>query len=207
MEKITKSNNSENSFEKQYEKISNQEIISIIQQRIHFMPEAVSAAISEAIKRGIINHPDDINKPEFDPRPVEPRSVFPLGTSAKYTFAIFKSLCRIFYAMGLLPFLYGIFQLTAAKYQSGIIGLAIALVLFAIVRRLEKTLHPVFANIMLAINIPVIVFVVYYILIKAEKSAMDIFALGIIVLVLLYITFYIKKIVTYFNNNNIKPNS
>ena len=105
-------NNEENSFEYRLKEVSDEEIISILSYREHFQQQAVKAAIKEALKRGIITSIDDLNSDKFKPQEVPSSSLFPISISEPQNFAIFRSLCRIFYGIGLIPVIYGIFQIT-----------------------------------------------------------------------------------------------
>lgn len=200
MEKEPLDNNDEKAFEYRLKEVSNEEIISILRYREHFKPQAVKDAVKEAIKRGIISSIDDLNRKEFQPQAVQPKSLFPLGATRVYSLAIFKSLCRIFYMFGLIPVVYGIFQFLDHNFLPALAAIFIGIGVMFIVFRLENRVETFYANLLLFFNIPALLFVVYYLITKSNPSKMDIFALLIVVLVLAYTTLYIKKLTAYFNN-------
>lgn len=193
-------NNDENAFEYRLKEVSDEEIISILRYREHFKPQAVKDAVKEALKRGIISSVDDLNSKKFQPQPAQPKSIFPLGATRVYTLAIFKSLCRIFYMFGLIPVVYGVFQLFDKNFLPGLAAIFIGIGVMFIVYRLENRMETFYSNLLLFFNIPALFFVIYYLTTRSNPSKMDIFALLIVVLVLAYTTLYIKKLTAYFNN-------
>lgn len=197
----TDNTNNENSFEYRLREVSNEEIISILKYREHFQQQAVKAAIKEALKRGIILSIDDLNSEEFQPEPLQPRGLFPLGATKKHTFAIFKSLCRIYYGFGILPVVYGVVQFTNRKLLSAIIAILIGLIVIFFVNRLEKTVKPFYSNLLMAMNVPAIGYAIYYLTSLGNPTTMDTVALSIVILILLYTTLYLNKLTSHFNDN------
>lgn len=200
MNKKTEDNDNGNSFEYRLREVSDEEIISILSYRDHFQPSAVKAAIKEALKRGIINSVDDLNDPKFQPQELPARSLFPLATSEAQNIGVFKSLCRIFYGFGLLPIIYAILNISKNPFNAIAAFLAGAIIIF-IANRLEKTMKPFFANMILAINVPAIGFAIYTLTLSGNPTTMDGVAISIVILVLLYTTFYANKLTSHFNKN------
>lgn len=196
MAKQDTENDNGNSFEYRLKEVSDQEIISILRFREHFQPQAVKDAVKEALKRGIINSVDDLNKPEFQPQSIQPRSMFPVGINRNYTFAIFKSLCRIFYIFGLIPVLFGVFQFISHNYIPAIVAVLAGAGFIAIAHRIEKKIEPFWANVILFMNIPVVLMAFLFINNKTNVHNMDIFSIIIVVLVFLYTSIYLKKLTT-----------
>ena len=191
--------NDENSFEYRLKEVSDEEIISILRFREHFQQQAVKAAIKEALKRGLISSIEDLNSEEFQPQPLQTRGLFPLGTTKKHTFAIFRSLCRIYYGFGILPVIYGVVQFTNRKIVQAILAFIIGLIVIFFVNRLEKTVKPFYANLLMALNLPAIGYAIYYLTSLGSPTTMDTVAISIVILVLLYTTFYINKLTSHFN--------
>ncbi|MBN2263001.1 MAG: hypothetical protein JW735_08815 [Prolixibacteraceae bacterium] len=192
--------NNNESFEYRLKEVSDDEIISILRYREHFKQQAVKDAVREALKRGIITDIDDLNKPEFMPNELQPRSLFPLGASKPYTYAIFKSLCRIFYGFSLIPVLFGILQFTSHNFIEGALAIVVGVLVIYVVNRLEKKLLPVYANILLFMNIPAIVVAFFFLNYRGSSSGMDIFSIIVVLLILLYTSIYLKKLTNYFNS-------
>ncbi|MDA3927928.1 MAG: hypothetical protein PF541_03155 [Prolixibacteraceae bacterium] len=127
--------NKRNSFEYKLREVSDEEIISILQYRDHFQAQAVKAALKEALKRGIISDISDLDKEEFQPKPLASRSLFPLGNTEMQNIAIFKSLCRIFYGFGLLPIIFGFIQISKHITINSIAAIVTGIVIIFIANR------------------------------------------------------------------------
>lgn len=194
-------NTNDDSFEYRLKEVSNEEIISILKYRDHFQQQAVKTAIKEALKRGIITSVEDLNSEEFHPLPLQPRSIFPLGTTKKLTFAIFKSLCRIYYGYGFLPIIFGIIQFSHRKPFKAIAAILLGLLVIFFVNRLEKTVKPFYSNLLMAFNVPAIGYAIYFLTSLGNATTMDTVAIAIVILVLMYTTFYLNKLTSHFNGD------
>ena len=194
--------NNGNSFEYRLREVSNEEIISILRFRDHFQKHAVKAAIKEALKRGIIQSIDDLNNEEFQPQALPPRSLFPIGLSEPQNIGIFKSLCRIFYGFGILPIIYGVFNFRKNFSWGLVVAMLIGIIVIYVANRLEKTQKPFYSNIILALNLPAMGFGIYYLTSTGNPSTMDAVAIAIVIIVMLYTTFYANKLASHFNKKN-----
>lgn len=194
--------NNGNSFEYRLREVSDEEIVSILRFRDHFQKQAVKAAIKEALKRGIIQSIDDLNNPEFQPQEIPPKSLFPIALSEIQNVGIFKSLCRIFYGFGILPILLGIFKFRSTSIVNSIVSILTGILVIFIANRLEKTQKPFYSNIILALNIPAMGLGIYYLTSTRNPSTMDAVAIAIVLLVMLYTTFYANKLASHFNKED-----
>jgi hypothetical protein len=195
-------NENENSFEYKLAEVSDEEIISILRYKEHFHKKAVKAAVKEALHRGIINSVDDLEKKKFQPQPLQPKTIFPIGTSDAYTIRIFKSLCRIAYGFGLLPIIYATFQFLHHNYINGITASLAGFAIFFIVYKLDTTLSRQYSNYLLLLNIGAAIIAILHLKSLGAPTAMDGFAISIVVIVILYITFYLRKLTHYFYKKN-----
>jgi putative effector of murein hydrolase LrgA (UPF0299 family) len=202
MTKQSTKNENGNSFEYRLREVSDEEIISILRYKEHFQKKAVKAAVKEALHRGIINSIDDLEKPKFQPQPLQPKTIFPIGTSDAYTFGIFKSLCRISYGFGLLPIIYAVFQFMHHHFINGIVASIAGLAIFFIVFKLEKSIKRTYSNYLLLLNIPAVILAVLHLKSLGSPTIMDGFAIIIVIVVILYVTFYLRKLTRYFNHKN-----
>lgn len=194
-------NNEGNSFEYRLKEVSDEEIVSILRFRVHYQPHAVKDAVREALKRGIIESIDDLEKDEFKPQPIPPKSLFPISSVKVQNLSIFKSLCRICYIYGIFPVLFGVFQIVSHHLVMGIIALAIGISIFLITFNLEKEKKLFLSQLLLTFNIPAAGYAIYRLSSMGNPSIMDFLAASIIVLVLLYTTLYINKLTIRFNRN------
>jgi hypothetical protein len=190
--------NNGNSFEYRLREVSDEEIITILKYREHYQQHAVKAAIREALKRGIIESVDELKGKKFQAQEPAPKSLFPLSRYENQNVAIFKSLCRIFYGVGIIPVLYGIIQLTGSISTRAIGATLTGIIFIFLAYKLERTQKVIFSNLILAFNLPAVGFVFYYVSTKGASTTMDLVAIIIILVVLLYISMYAYKLVKHF---------
>jgi hypothetical protein len=194
-------NNKGNSFEYRLKEVSDEEIVSILRNREHYQPQAVKAAIREAIKRGIIESIEDLEKDEFKPQSI-PKSIFPISMVKSQNEAIFKSLCRICYFFGGIPIVMGFFQIANHHLTIGIFALAFGISMVYLTYKLEKERKPFLSQLMLFLNIPAIGFAIYRLNSLESLLKMDVFVIAVTIIVLLYTTLYIYKLILHSNRNS-----
>jgi hypothetical protein len=194
-------NDEGNSFEYRLKEVSDEEIVSILRYREHYQPQAVKAAIREALRRGIIESLEDLEKEEFTPLEI-PRSLFPVSLVESQNVSIFRSLCRICYGFGLIPVIYGILQIANHRLTMGIFALAIGISLIFIVFKLEKEKKLILSQLLLFFNAPAIGYSIYRLTSSEFFSKMDVVVAIVLIIVLLYTTLYIYKLTVRFNRNS-----
>jgi hypothetical protein len=193
-------NDKGNSFEYRLKEVSDEEIVSILRNREHYQPQAVKAAIREAIKRGIIESIEDLEKDEYKPQSI-PKSIFPISMVKSQNEAIFKSLCRICYFFGGIPFIMGFFQIANHHLMIGIFAVVFGISMVYLTIKLEKERKPFLSQFMLFLNVPAIGFAIYRLTSFGSLLIMDIFIIAVTIIVLFYTTLYIYKLILYFNRN------
>jgi len=195
-------NDKGNSFEYRLKEVSDEEIVSILRYRNHFQPQAVKDAIKEALKRGIISSIDDLELDEFKPQSIPAKSLFPISSIEGQNIAIFKSLSRICYGFGIIPFIFGILEIANKRVTIGFFSLIIGISIVYITFNLEKERKRILSQLLLSLNVPAIIYAIYRITSTQNLSRIDIAAIFLIILILLYITFYIHKLTVHFNRNS-----
>lgn len=193
MNNSKKKNNNEVDLKERFSEISDEEIISILIHREHFTKEAIGLAIGEALKRNIISSVEELDTDKFAPQPVPPRSLFPIAHTKKQNEIILKSMCRIFYGFGLVPLIYAFMYFRNSLWQSifaAVLGLTV--ILFAV--NLNKSKKPFWANLLLALNLPVMGITIYKLTALGTILLMDGLAATLIVFIFLYITIYANKV-------------
>jgi hypothetical protein len=73
------------------------------------------------------------------------------------------------------------------------------LMVIFIVYKLEKQILMFWANILVLFNIPAIAMAFFFLKNKTDLVTMDVFSIVVVVLILLYTSFYLKKLTAYFN--------
>ncbi len=201
MKKDSNSNDQGKSFEYRLKEMSDEEIIIILKFREHYQPQAVKDAIKEALKRGIISSIEDLDKDEFKPQALPAKSLFPIGYTEAQNIAIFKSLCRTFYIIGILPLIFSYFLFRDKMIIQAITSVIISLSVLFIIFKIEKTKLIWLTQLIMILNIPAIIFAIYTITNSTDFTKLDYAAIIIIVLVLLYISLYLNKITTHINKS------
>jgi hypothetical protein len=191
-----------NSFEYRLREVSDEEIINILRFRKHFQPHAVREAIKEAIKRGIISSVEDLEKDNFKPQPLPPKSLFPVSAVQSQNITVLKSLCRIIYGVSIIPIIFGILQIMNHKLIPAVIALLFGLLIIFITYKLDKEKKTIYSQILLFVNIPSIGYAFYTLFANGKPAKMDIFAAAVIIVVILYATLYLHKLNTHINKNS-----
>lgn len=194
-------NNEGNSFEYRLKEVSDEEIVLILRYRDHYQPQAVKAAVREALKRGIIESLADLEKDEFKSQPIPSKSLFPISAVEAQNVSLFKSLCRICYVFGIIPTIFGIFEVVNHRLPTGLIALIISISIIYITYKLEREKKLFLSQLLLAFNIPAIIYAIYRILSIDKPSTMDVVVMAVVIIVLLYTTLYIYKLTMRFNQN------
>jgi len=193
-------NNEGNSFEYRLKEVSDEEIVSILKFREHYQPQVAKAAIREALKRGIIESIEDLEKDEFTPQAI-PRSIFPISSIESQNRSIFKSLSRICYMFGIFPSIYGVLQIANHRITMGIIALITGISILFITFKLDKERKLFLSQLLLVFNAPAIGFATYWLSSTENLSKMDVVVTILFVIVFLYTTFYLYKLTARLNRN------
>ncbi len=193
MNNSKKKNNNEVDLKERFSEISNEEIISILIHREHFDTNAADLAIEEALKRKIINSVDELETEKFAPKPIPPRSIFPIAHTKQQNETILKSMCRIFYGFGLVPLIYAFMYFQSNKLQS-IVAIVLGLLIILLAAKLNKSQKPFWANLLLGLNLPVMGIAIYKLTSLGSVMLMDGLAAALIVFIFLYITIYANKV-------------
>jgi hypothetical protein len=109
-----------NDYKKLIPELPDEEIVYILKRRSYYQEQARELAISEAIKRGIINSEQDLFSDEYHVKPVN-FSLFPSIEDKKNREKITKSIARVLLICGVLPFVWGIIRLNFGALTEGIV--------------------------------------------------------------------------------------
>ncbi len=197
----SKNNDDGNSFEYRLKEVSDDEIIHILKFREHYQPQAVKDAIKEALHRGIISSIEDLEKDDFKPQNLPPKSIFPIGYTDAQNIALFKGLCRTFYIIGLIPMIYAFFLFREQLIFQAISSLIIGFSFLFIIYKAERTKLVLLTQLIVGLNIPLIIYTIYYFTSHEGLKKMDYAAIIIIVLIILYISLYLYKITSHLNKS------
>ena len=180
-------------LKERFSEISDEEIVSILIHREHFTAEAAELAIAEALKRKIIDSINDLDTDQFKPQPIPPKSFFPIAHMRKQNEFILKSMCRIFYGFGIVPLIYAFFNYKSNLFQS-ILAIVLGLAIITFSANLNKSKKPFWANLLLALNLPIMGIAIYKLSALGNIMIMDAVASALIVFIYLYISIYANKV-------------
>jgi hypothetical protein len=99
--------------------LSRDELMIALKKRKGYEPEAEGIITREAIRRGLIQSKNDLELPEFNPRPRR-FTLFPVPESDVSRNRILKSLMRSLMIPGVIPIYFGILKFAIPKYPEGI---------------------------------------------------------------------------------------
>lgn len=192
-------NDEGNSFEYRLREVSDEEIINILRYREHYQPHAVREAIREAMNRGIISSPEDLNKEEFSAQPLPVKSIFPVGISEKQNVTIFKSLCRIVYIFCAIPIIFSVVKFSQHSYLAAVSYLLLGVYMVFVAYNLERKRNVGYSTALLLSNFPIIGFSIYTLFTMEKIVGIDIFAAVTMMIIFVYTSFYLHKLALYFS--------
>lgn len=182
-----------NHFNQSIPELGDEEIIKILKLRKHYQPEAARSAISEAIKRGIINSEQDLFDKQFDTEPVH-RKIFPEIENENARNKTIKSISRALLLVGILPVVWGFLKVNEKHILEGAV-----LLLFGVLWVFSSASYRKKVNFQLIwLQLILLHFAAAYvvkILIDLKISAiMDFVIPGVLYLFIGYGLFYLRKL-------------
>ncbi len=114
----SKRSKSKSNFRTSIPEYNDEEILNILRKRKYYQPEAAEMAKQEAIKRGLINHEQDLPDGEFHVPPLKFR-LFPEIEDERNRNKIRKSIARGLLIAAILPVVWGFLQFNQGKTIEG----------------------------------------------------------------------------------------
>ncbi|MCK5731110.1 MAG: hypothetical protein KAH68_08545 [Draconibacterium sp.] len=99
---------------------SDEEILVILRKRKQYQPEAAELAISEAIKRGLINSEQDLFSEKFQENKSE-SFLFPIINDSNNRNKIRKSISRLLLVIGAIPVVWGALEIGKSNLIEGVL--------------------------------------------------------------------------------------
>ena len=172
---------------------SDAELIKILKMRNHYQPEAVSFAIEEAIRRGLIDSEQNLLAEEYRVKPLK-NTFFPIIENEVQRKKISKSIIRGLIISGVTPGILGVIRFFDGNLTDGlllVVGSIIWLVLSAMLFREVK--HSIIKILFVFVSISVI-YVVKFFITNDFFRALDFFIPIIFYCFLVYGLIFLKKI-------------
>lgn len=194
-------NNSEQHFDKagsfyeRYVVFSDQQIKDILKSHKDYQESAVAAAVKIAIERELIHTEQDLLGPEYQSQMSYKWSAFPeIGNSYLYK-RIMASIFRVLFLTSLIPIIYGIMKYAEGQFNMTYMGLGLGLTWLGITFFLFKTKKLVALYVQVIMVILVFTILGYWLLNQKSFHVTDIVVLVSGTMVLLYLLFYLKKLI------------
>ena len=115
----SKEKNSDIDFKKLFESSSDKEIIEVLKKRKHYQEEAATAAINEAIKRGMIYSEQDLFAEKYRVEPLK-FSLFPNIENKVSRLKLRKSLTRSLLFLGAIVIVWGVWEVFKHHLAEGV---------------------------------------------------------------------------------------
>lgn len=179
-------------YEELIPKYSDEELLNVLKRRSYYTKKAADMAIQEAIKRGIIYTEHDLFSEKFREEKLL-FSWFPVPQNTEARKKIKKSIIRSLIGTGLIPFVYGAFQIYRGYGEHAEIYVAFGLfwIILSILLTQNKT-----GWILLSLGVADMAAMVYSFqkLLVSSRAVIEYFILITISLMVLYGLIFLYKI-------------
>lgn len=180
-------------FGDKFTRYSDADIISILKKRNHYQPDAAKTAINEAIKRGIIHSEQDLVGEEYRP-PVHRFTFFPVPENEYGKQKLGNSILRILVIVGIIPLIHGFIRLRKFETTEDILMIAMGLVWITVAWLMYKTRKTLFFYFLLLLIMGSAGYLVNHFINLNYVRMMDVFVSVLIILIVIYFLFYLKKV-------------
>ncbi len=180
-------------YQEKYRQLSDGELRELLKNRKNYQPKAASAAIQEAIRRGILQSEQDLFAEEYCSQENHSRFLFPHIEKPEQKAKTLNSLYRIFYVAGIIPLVFAGMNYRnnqAIAIASVVVGLSWMYLTF----RLSKTKKRLFLSLMQIMFYVVIGFATHSVFSQINSTIMDFAVLIIASLVSIYCLLFARSI-------------
>lgn len=171
------------------------EIIEILKKRRYYNPVAAGIAISEAIKRGLINSEDDLLAEEYRVKPLR-FSLFPAVANQESREKLIKSLSRGILLAGILPAALGVYKFTEKHLFEALFLFCVGVIWVVSSFLLLKYKRKSFVNLALSMAVFAAGYIAWYFLMAKYVRRMDVFVAIIFFGLVFYCLFYLNSILS-----------
>ncbi|HAH23042.1 MAG TPA: hypothetical protein DCL77_04645 [Prolixibacteraceae bacterium] len=182
-------------FYERYADFSNQQIKDILKNHKDYQESAVTAAVKIAIERELIHTEQDLLGPEYQSQMSYKWSVFPEIHNAYLYKRVRASIFRVLFFASLIPTIYGVMKYAEGQFNMTYLGVGAGLTWFLLTFILFKTEKLVVLFLQVVMIILVFFILGYWLLSQHYFQTTDIAVLVIGTMVLLYLLFYLKKLI------------
>lgn len=179
-------------YEKLIPNYSDEELLNVLKRRSYYTKEAADLAIQEAIKRGIIYSEQDLFSEKFREEKLR-YSWFPVPQNTEARVKIQRSIIRSLIGTGLIPLVFGAFQIYRGygEYAEIYVAFGLLWIILSILLNRKRT-----GLILLSLGVADMAAIVYSLhkLIVASRAVIEYFIVITIFLMVLYGLLFLYKI-------------
>jgi len=193
MQEKSKTENINSDLEKIINKHSDDQILEILKKREYYQPEAVRAAVKEAIERKLIHSEQDLFSPDFSIEPLK-RKLIPDIIKEKNKIRIRKSLGRSLLIAGILPLIFGLLRYNSSQVFEGIAMFVFGLIWIFLSAQIIREGSKNAVGLLLLSTTLSLFYVGYRFAESKSVIFMDFFIVSLIYLLIFYGLFFVRKL-------------
>ncbi len=193
MQLISNSSETDNDFKEIMAELNDEELKEVLRKRSLYQKEAAAQAVSEAVKRGLINSESDLSKPEFREIRLK-RQLFPEIKNDEIRFKVKRSIIRSLIFVGLIPAILGTMRLLNGDRTHGFLMIGFALSWTAIALNLYNKFSVNILFVLWGLAAPAFLYAVQMVLLQPEILFIDKFIVTVVFLLTAYGVIFLKKL-------------
>ena len=166
-------------------------LLELLKLRESYQDEAVTIAVAEAIKRGLISSEKDLDLPGFSSTKSHSTSFFPKLNDESQFQKVFGSLIRVLYLTAVFPLIFGALKLVEGQMPYGLILLGIGLVWVILAMQIQKHKNPQIPLVMIAVFVAALVVVIFNKTVVSSIQGIDFVVYGLAIFGVLYILIFL----------------
>jgi hypothetical protein len=185
--------NQEEHFRKIMQQHTNEDLVKILKQRLHYQQEAARQAMLEAIRRGIINTEADLQDSRFSEAPVK-FSLYPKIENQHLRNKLWKSISRSLIVIGAIPLVWAAVNRQNADVTGVLTFVVYGLVWIFLSFRLMQTRNIKLAYGLLILMVPALVYYSRLMWNKSNPGLTEILIPLVLVSFIVYGIGYLRKL-------------
>lgn len=193
MKLISNSSETDNDFKEIMAELSDEQLKEVLKKRSLYQKEAAALAVSEAVKRGLIDSKSDLSSPEFSETKLK-RQLFPEINDEKTRFKVRKSISRVILLAGLIPAVLGAMRLSQGNNEQGVLMIGFALIWMATAYSMFRKFSKILLFILAILTFLSLLFAAIILIFQLGITFMDKFIVTVLYLLTVYGLIYVWKL-------------
>lgn len=193
MKLISNSSETDSDFKEIMAELDDEQLKEVLKKRSLYQKEAAALAVSEAVKRGLINSESDLSNPEFSETKLK-RQLFPEINDEKTRFRVIKSISRVILLAGLIPAVLGAMRLSQGNNEQGVLMIGFALIWMATAYSMYRKFSKIRLFTLAIFTFISLLFTAIIMIFQLGITFMDKFIVTVLYLLTIYGLIYVKKL-------------